>query len=93
VRSAAACGAGSASCAVEQTLQLAVHCFQQVFQLGMMQLAQNCYPSSCDGDASRSDISRPAMAFYPGAELANDSTNGWGCVQAAIGMHYLRPLV
>jgi tRNA (mo5U34)-methyltransferase len=33
------------------------------------------------------DISRPAVAFYPGAELANDSTNWWGPnVPAAIGM-------
>lgn len=35
------------------------------------------------------DIGRPAMIFYPGAELANDPTNWWGpnikCVTAMLG--------
>jgi len=34
------------------------------------------------------DINRPAMIFYPGAELANDPTNWWGpnieCVKAML---------
>jgi tRNA (mo5U34)-methyltransferase len=34
------------------------------------------------------DVSRPAMIFYPGKELANDETNWWGpnipCVEAML---------